>query len=212
MFTTLRHTYTVYAKSAQWKLPKCNSRTFSRSIEPDGNWTKNEILEDRRPAISAVIATLLVLSSVSVLVRLYARRFLTERRIGWDDGSFSISICHCHKWPLTFNSVDYHCNVASYFTGTPAAHGYLISSPINSSLLTIYTPATKYGLGLHGTDVSPDKLVPMLQLIWWSGVWFLTAPSNYLITKIFRSPSTSRISSSSSRISRFIAPWRLLDE
>jgi len=44
-------------------------------------------MEDRRPAIVAVIISFLVMSGTSMVVRLYVRKFVVKR-LGWDDSKF----------------------------------------------------------------------------------------------------------------------------
>ncbi|KAK3385854.1 hypothetical protein B0H63DRAFT_188443 [Podospora didyma] len=50
-------------------------------------------MDDRRPAIVAVIVTFQALSWISIALRVYVRFFLTKRRMGWDDVLIVIAMC-----------------------------------------------------------------------------------------------------------------------
>lgn len=61
-------------------------QTQTKSRQP-GHW--NDTMDDRRPAVVAVVAVFQALSWVSVAVRLCVRHLLNGRRLGWDDCVFS---------------------------------------------------------------------------------------------------------------------------
>jgi hypothetical protein len=89
-------------------------------------------MDDMRQAVVAVVSTFLALTWVSMGVRLYARYFLTKRRLGWDDsklfGFSSLPLAaEVRVWRLLTQtssiSIYCRCHAASCIAGNAATFG-----------------------------------------------------------------------------------------